>query len=92
MFNDAGFLEAERRDRFDIYLYCQPPNTPQYKCLGSWFFRAIDAFQHQESPNMNYEFIAVIEHAFKILLVEDLNNIFLTLQSFTVKVMKAFGG
>lgn len=26
--NDIEFLEAAKRDRFNIRLYCQPPNSP----------------------------------------------------------------
>ncbi|WCJ24690.1 hypothetical protein M5689_006630 [Euphorbia peplus] len=90
--NDNDFVEAARGDGFDINLCCQPPNSPDMNVLDLGFFRAIDTLQQQEAPTSVEEFILAVENAFTTYPEEELNNVFLTLQSCMVEVMKIGGG
>ena len=90
--NDAKFVEAARKDGFDIRLYYQLANSPNMTVLDLDFFRAIDSLQHQDAPTTIDEFVLAIEKAYDVFPSEDLNNVFLTLQSCMVEVLKVFGG
>ncbi|WCJ44147.1 hypothetical protein M5689_024834 [Euphorbia peplus] len=90
--SDVDFIEAAKGDGFDIKLYCQPPNSPDMNVLDLGFFRAIESMQHQEAPTNIDEFILAVEKAFEIFPKEELNNVFLTLQSCMVEVMRNVGG
>lgn len=89
--NDMNFVEAARKDGFDIRLCCQPANSPDMNVLGLGFFRAIDSIQHQEAPTTIEDFILAVENAFQTFPSEELNNVFLTLQSCMIEVMKNSG-
>ncbi|OMO88972.1 hypothetical protein COLO4_20007 [Corchorus olitorius] len=90
--NDAEFLEAARRDGFDIRLTNQPPNSPDLNVLDLGFFRAIQALQYQEAPNTVAELVSAVERSFDRLSPESLNNVFLSLQLCMIEVMKVLGG
>nr|GMD88115.1 Transposase, Tc1-like protein [Ipomoea batatas] len=62
--NDAEFLEAAKKDGFDIHLTCQPPNSPDMNVLDLGFFRALQSLQHQESPRNVDELVAATHKAF----------------------------
>ncbi|OMP10667.1 hypothetical protein COLO4_04362 [Corchorus olitorius] len=59
--NDAEFLEAARREGFDIRLTNQPPNSPDLNVLDLGFFRAIQALQYQEAPNTVVKLVSDVE-------------------------------
>ncbi|XP_057770758.1 uncharacterized protein LOC130990549 [Salvia miltiorrhiza] len=90
--NDPEFVEAARQDGFDIHLCCQPANSPDLNVLDLGFFRAIDSLQHQEAPSTIDELVLAVQKAYDIFPVEELNNVFLTLQSCMVEVMRTLGG
>ncbi|KAH6804494.1 hypothetical protein C2S51_032741 [Perilla frutescens var. frutescens] len=90
--NDAHFVEEAQKDGFDIRLCCQPPNSPDMNVLDLGFFRAIDSLQHQEAPSTIEEFVAAVENSFEKFPTQELNNVFLTLQSYMVEVMKSLDG
>ncbi|XP_050233452.1 uncharacterized protein LOC126681939 [Mercurialis annua] len=90
--NDFAFTTAANTDGFKISLYCQPPNSPDMNVLDLGFFRAIDSLQHQEAPTTIDQFIMAVENAYQNFPEAELNNIFLTLQSCMVEVMKVYGG
>lgn len=56
--------------------------------LDLGFFRVIDALQHQEAPSTIQGLIEAAESSFHVYPTEELNNVFLTLQSCMVEVMK----
>ncbi|XP_027074399.2 uncharacterized protein [Coffea arabica] len=89
---DPVFIEAASRDGFDIHLSFQPPNSPDMNVLDLGYFRAIQSLQHQEAPLSIDELILAVEKSFDELSSESLNNVFLTLQSCMVEVMKNLGG
>ena len=59
--------------------------------LDLGFFRAIESLHHQEAPATIDEFVYAVEKAYNIFPTEELNNVFLTLQSCMVEVMKILG-
>ena len=48
--NDVDVICAGARDRWDIKLKSQPPNSPDHNVLDLGFFNAIQTLQHQASP------------------------------------------
>ncbi|XP_027076008.1 uncharacterized protein [Coffea arabica] len=89
---DSKFIEAASMDGFDIHLLFQPPNSPDMNVLDLGYFRAIQSLQHQEAPKTIDELILAVEKSFDQLSTESLNNVFLTLQSCMVEVMKNLRG
>ncbi|XP_027108922.1 uncharacterized protein [Coffea arabica] len=89
---DPKFIETASRDGFDIHLSFQPPNSPDMNILDLGYFRAIQCLQHQEAPVSIDELILAVKKSFDQLSSESLNNVFLTLQSCMVEVMKNLGG
>ena len=59
--------------------------------LDLGYFRGIQSLQHQEAPKTIDELILAVEKSFDQLSTESLNNVFLTLQSCMVEVMKNLG-
>nr|GMD52360.1 Transposase, Tc1-like protein [Ipomoea batatas] len=78
--NDVEFLEAAQKDGFDIHLTCQHPNSPDMNALDLCFFRALQSLQYQESPWNVDELVAATIKAFDEISVDNLSNVFLTLQ------------
>ncbi|KAH0641978.1 hypothetical protein KY290_033580 [Solanum tuberosum] len=90
--NDLEFVEATQKDGFDIRLCFQPPNSPDLNLLDLGFFRAIQSLQYQKAPSNVDELVEVVERSFDEMKVEQLNHVFLTLQSCMIEVMKDNGG
>lgn len=86
------FVEAARKDGFDIRLECQPPNIPDMNVLDLGFFRAIQSLQHEEAPTTIDGLIEAVQNSFDRLSVRTLNYVFLSLQQCMIEVMKVFGG
>ena len=90
--NNIEFVKAARKDGFNIHLYCQLANSLDMNVSDLSFFRAIDSLQHQDAPTTIDKFVLAVEKAYDVFPTEDLNNVFLTLQSCMVEVLKVFGG
>ncbi|KAH0730970.1 hypothetical protein KY289_002158 [Solanum tuberosum] len=90
--NDLEFVEAAQKDGFDIRLCFQPPNSPDLNVLDLGFFRAIQSLQYQKAPSNVDELVEAVERSFDEMKVEQLNHVFLTLQSCMIEVMKDNGG
>ncbi|KAH0645564.1 hypothetical protein KY284_033448 [Solanum tuberosum] len=90
--NDLEFVEAAQKDGFDIKLCFQPPNSPDLNALDLGFFRAIQSLQYQKAPSNVDELVEAVERSFDEMKVEQLNHVFLTLQSCMIEVMKDNGG
>ncbi|KAH0678103.1 hypothetical protein KY284_019188 [Solanum tuberosum] len=90
--NDLEFVEAAKKDGFDIRLCFQPPNSPDLNVLDLGFFRAIQSLQYQKAPSNVDELVKAVERSFDEMKVEQLNHVFLTLQSCMIEVMKDNGG
>ncbi|XP_049394876.1 uncharacterized protein LOC125859215 [Solanum stenotomum] len=89
--NDLEFVEAVQKDGFDIRLWFQPPNNPDLNVLDLGFFRAIQSLQYQKVPSNVDELVEAVERSFDEMKVEQLNHVFLTLQSCMIEVMKGNG-
>lgn len=60
--------------------------------LDLGFFRAIQSLQHQEAPTTIDELVHAVEKSFDKYSSENLNRVFLTLQTCMIEVMKVYGG
>ena len=89
--NDSLFNEAANFDDIEIQLCYQPPNSPDMNVLDLGFFRAIDSLQHREASTTIDELVSAVEKAYWEFPVEELNNVFLTLQTCMLEVMKVSG-
>ncbi|XP_038679429.1 uncharacterized protein LOC119980705 [Tripterygium wilfordii] len=90
--NDVEFQQVVETYGLDIRLCCQPPNSHDLNVLDLGFFRAIESLQHQEAPTIVDEFVLAVDKAFDMFPSEDLNNVFLTLQTCMVEILRNFGG
>lgn len=90
--DDPEFVEAAKRNGFDIRLCFQPPNSPDLNVLDLGFFRAIQTLQHEQAPKSIDELVAAVEKSFVELHHDKLNKIFLTLQLNMIEIMKKAGG
>ncbi|KAH0686007.1 hypothetical protein KY285_016550 [Solanum tuberosum] len=90
--NDLEFVEAAQKDGFDIRLCFQSPNIPDLNGSDLGFFRAIQSLQYQKAPSNVDELVEAVERSFDEMKVEQLNHVFLTLQSCMIEVMKDNGG
>ncbi|KAI3708174.1 hypothetical protein L2E82_37296 [Cichorium intybus] len=90
--NDIEFLEAASRDGFDIRLSFQPPNSPDLNVLDLGFFRAIQSLQEQEVLGTIDELVHAVKTAFERMESQQLNNVFLTLQTCMKEIIKVQGG
>lgn len=89
--NDADFCQAATQDGFDIRLMCQPANSPDLNVLDLGFFSAIQSLQHKESPKNIDELVHDVMKSFEAFSTMESDNIFLTLQSCMVEIMKMKG-
>ncbi|KAL4572716.1 hypothetical protein LXL04_019498 [Taraxacum kok-saghyz] len=89
--NDSEFLEAASRDGFDIRLTFQPPNSPDLNVLDLGFFRAIQSLQEQEVLGTIDELVNAVQTSFERMQSQQLNNVFLTLQTCMKEIIKVRG-
>ncbi|KAL4587630.1 hypothetical protein LXL04_000502 [Taraxacum kok-saghyz] len=90
--NDSEFLEAASRDGFDIRLNFQPPNSPDLNVLDLEFFRSIQSLQEQEVLGTIDELVHAVQTSFETMQSQQLNNVFLTLQTCMKEIIKVQGG
>ncbi|KAL4565371.1 hypothetical protein LXL04_029463 [Taraxacum kok-saghyz] len=90
--NDSEFLEAASRDGFDIRLSFQPSNSPDLNVLDLGFFRAIQSLQEQEVLGTIDELVHAVQTSFERMQSQQLNNVFLTLQTCMKEIIKVQGG
>lgn len=88
---DKDFQEAASKTSFDIHLMCQPANSPDLNILDLGFFSAIQSLQHKECPKTIEDLVRAVEESFKKYSAEQVNHIFLTLQSCMCEIMKIGG-
>ncbi|KAL7589894.1 hypothetical protein Lser_V15G40182 [Lactuca serriola] len=90
--NDNEFLETASQDGFDIRLNFQPSNSPDLNVLDLGFFRAIQSLQEQEALGTIDELVHAVQTAFEKMQSQQLNNVFLTLQTCMREIIKVQGG
>ncbi|KAF7127220.1 hypothetical protein RHSIM_Rhsim11G0002500 [Rhododendron simsii] len=89
---DSEFVQAARKDGFDIRLSFQPPNSLDLNVLDLGYFNSIQSLQHQEAPTTIDELVAAVEKSFENLSFQSLNEVFLSLQACMIEIMKVDGG
>lgn len=89
--NDTEFYQAAAQEGFNIYVRCQPPNSPDLNVLDLGFFNVIQSLRYKESPKNIDELVTAVEKAFEDFSLVLSNNIFLTLQHVMVEIMKVKG-
>lgn len=57
--DDPLFVEAAKQGGFDIWLICQPPNSPEFNILDLSFFRAIQSIQ--------YKVAKIVQHSIQVV-------------------------
>ncbi|KAJ4438478.1 hypothetical protein ANN_14423 [Periplaneta americana] len=90
--NDRTLMDAAAASRITLELVCQPPNSLDMNVLDLGYFRTIQSLQHQSGPETIDELIAAIETAFSQLTRDKHNNVFNTLQSNLIEIMKVNDG
>jgi hypothetical protein len=88
---DSRFVNAAHDSDFNMWLHCQPANSPDMNILDLGFFNAIQSLQHQSLPKNIDKLIHAMDKAFEALEPEKL-NVFLILQQCMIATMKANGG
>nr|XP_043630523.1 uncharacterized protein LOC122601854 [Erigeron canadensis] len=86
--NDAEFNQEASKDGFDIRLCFQPPNSPDLNVLDLGFFWAIQSLQEQEVLGSIDELVSAVKTSFERMPSNELNNVFLTLQTCMKEIMK----
>lgn len=86
--NDPQFCEAAKQYGFDIRLMCQPANSPGLNILDLGFFRAIQSLRYKECVRTIDELVVAVEKAYETFPPIVSNNIFLTLQSCMLEIIK----
>ena len=90
--DDESWITACQQQNVQLTIDCQPPNSPDLNVLDLGFFRAIQSIQYQKSASSIDELIFAVETAFEELSSESLNDVFLTLQSVLIEILKYDGG
>nr|XP_043615978.1 uncharacterized protein LOC122587884 [Erigeron canadensis] len=90
--NDAEFNQEASKDGFDIRICFQPPNSPDLNVLDLGFFQAIQPLQEQEVLGSIDELVSAVKTSFEGMPSNELNNVFLTLQTCMKEIMKVRGG
>ncbi|WOG92956.1 hypothetical protein DCAR_0312234 [Daucus carota subsp. sativus] len=89
--DDPEFCQAAAQEGFNIYVRCQPPNSPDLNVLDLGFFNAIQSLRYKESPKTVDELVSAVEKAYEDFSPISSNHIFLTLQQVMVEIMKVRG-
>ncbi|KAK9714312.1 hypothetical protein RND81_06G085800 [Saponaria officinalis] len=89
--NDPDFMAVANTDDFKIKLIFQPINSPDLNCNDLGYFRALQSLQSKKAAKSVDELVNSVMQAFVDYSPIKLNNIFLTLQSVMVEIMKAKG-
>lgn len=90
--DDEDFARASAQTGFNIRLINQPPNSPDMNVLDLGFFASLQSKTDKTNSRNLDELIANVENEFRNYDVNDLRNVFLTLQGCLIEVMKAGGG
>jgi len=59
--DDPYFCEAAKIGGFDIWLICQPPNSPDFNILDLGFFRAIQAIQYKKNAKTMEDLVPAVQ-------------------------------
>ena len=89
---DPAFRAAVEKTGMDIKLMQQPPNSPDMNVLDLAYFRSIQSLALESAPKNLNDLIESVEQAFDSYPVDNLDKVFITLQSVLVEVMNDGGG
>ena len=76
---------------FEIWLYLQPPNSPDLNVLDLRVFAALQTLQWKKQTKIVDEMVERVEQVFANWPKEKSNNVFLTLQTCMNKILDANG-
>lgn len=89
--DDPDFRVAATQHGFNMRLVFQPPNSPDTNVNDLGFFRAIQSLQVQTAAKNVTELLNAVFSAYEEMSHSTLNNVFLSLQSCMVEIMKVRG-
>ena len=89
--DDPDFVAAATSDGWDIKLICQPANSPDLNINDLGWFRALQALQHKKNMKNVDELVAAVKQSFQEMKDTTLSDVFLTLQSVMIEVLKNKG-
>ncbi|KAK9751009.1 hypothetical protein RND81_02G235600 [Saponaria officinalis] len=88
---EKDLIEAATSDGFNIKLTQQPAMSPDLNILDLGFFRSIKSLQDENPAKNVEELVKNVQDAYERETVECLDNVWLSLQACTVKIMKMKG-
>ncbi|KAL6542781.1 hypothetical protein OROHE_010301 [Orobanche hederae] len=88
---DLDFRAAASSDGFNIHLICQPSSSPDLNINDLGWFRALQALQTKRTSYTIDQLVDAVMFSFSELSHVKLNNVFLTLQSCMIEIMKVRG-
>ena len=89
--SDPAFQAAVKKTGMDIKLMQQPANSPDMNVLDLAYFRSIQSLTLETAPKNLGDLIESVEDAFHIYPVDNLDKVFITLQSVLLEVTNARG-
>ncbi|XP_074319613.1 uncharacterized protein LOC141656565 [Silene latifolia] len=89
--NDPEFMVVANSDGFKIELIFQPPNSPDLNVNDLGYFRALQSLLSKQAAKSVDELCNSVMQSFVNYTHIKLNNIFLTLQSVMVEIIKSKG-
>lgn len=89
--DDPDFRNAATKNGFNIIITHQPPNSPDTNVNDLGWFRAIQSLQTETSCKTVEELVNAVKNSFERLSPTTLNNVFLSLQSCMVEILKVRG-
>ncbi|XP_047978329.1 uncharacterized protein LOC125220207 [Salvia hispanica] len=89
--HDPDFRAAATQNGFNIQLVQQPPNSPDTDVNDLGWFRAIQSLQLQTACNTIDDLVKAVEKSFHDLCPVTLDNVFLSLQSCMLEIMRLKG-
>ncbi|KAL6582466.1 hypothetical protein OROMI_006480 [Orobanche minor] len=88
---DLDFRAAASSDGFNIHLICQPPSSPDLNINDLGWFRALQSLQTKRASYTIDQLVDAVMCSFSELSHVKLNNVFLTLQSCMIEILKIRG-
>lgn len=89
--DDEKYCCVAMQDGFDIRLMCQIPNSTTLNPLDLEFSRTIQFLQHSKTPKIVDELVTAFMKSYEDFSTLKFLNIFLTLQSCMIKIMRTKG-
>ncbi|ETN12930.1 hypothetical protein PPTG_08942 [Phytophthora nicotianae INRA-310] len=92
LLDDVAVMEACSDKGWDMILTAQPANSPDYNVLDLGFFASLQTLQHRKNSRTIEELVNNVDDAFCELPYENIDRVFMTLQSVFEAFLKVDGG